>query len=64
MEVLSRDMEAFLNRLVHTAGGNVVIVQAAIDNLHRRSSNPTAEDLIKEVVRLRKKAHTKEAIPA
>ena len=68
MEVLARDLEEFLNRLVKTAGGDVLIVQQAIINIHKTSSDPSAEDLVKEILRLKRNASQtpprRETVPA
>lgn len=56
MEVLSRDMEVFLAQLAELAGGDSRIVQEAISIVNRKSTSPTLEELVYEILRLKRDA--------
>lgn len=55
MEVLSKDLEAFLNQLVEFAGDSG-IAQRAIANVNRRTSHPSVDELVREILVLKAEA--------
>lgn len=54
MEVLSKDLEAFLNQLVELAGDSS-IVQQAIAEVNSRAGTPTLAALVHEILVLKKR---------
>jgi predicted regulator of amino acid metabolism with ACT domain len=54
VEVLSRDMEIFLAQLAELAGGDSRIVQEAISNVNRKESAPTLDELVYEILRMKR----------
>jgi hypothetical protein len=54
VEVLSRDMEMFLAQLAELAGGDSRIVQEAISNVNRKATSPTLDELVYEILRMKR----------
>lgn len=56
MEVLSRDIEAFLAQLADLAGGDSRIVLEAISRVNKQPAPPTLEQLVREILLLKRAA--------